>query len=110
MKFTELGLIVKFGPKVSTSEAISLWFVRKAFHGQIPVPEVYGWRTLTRENLSPQVFIYMHLIPGPTLEQRWDSMTWDDKQSVYNDLQVIVSQYRKAKQDESEKMIGKLDS
>ncbi|KAF2134432.1 phosphotransferase enzyme family protein [Dothidotthia symphoricarpi CBS 119687] len=106
--FEDLALIVKHGPNVSTSEAISLWAMRKVFHDQVPVPEVYGWRVVGGEGKIPEVFIYMQLIHGPTLEQRWDSMSHDDKQMVCVDLDNIVSQFRKLKQNGSEQVIGSL--
>jgi hypothetical protein len=42
--FTELKLFVKFGRKVSTAEGICLWAVKRHLQGQMPVPDVHGWR------------------------------------------------------------------
>lgn len=75
VQFEELNIIVKFGAYISTSEAINLWAIRRVFQNQVPVPEVYGWRVVERDGKTPEVFIYMQLIHGPTLDQRWDSMT-----------------------------------
>ena len=47
-KFEELGLAVKYGPSdyLRLEEAQTLYAIRKAFpNAEIPVPEVFGWRT-----------------------------------------------------------------
>lgn len=43
--------------------------VYERLRGRVPVPEVYGW-----EEDENQGFIYMELIPGDTLMERWGSM------------------------------------
>ncbi len=53
VKFEQLGLVVKFGPRVTTAEAQCLWIIRHTLRDKVPVPEVYGWRVDGRE-----VFVY----------------------------------------------------
>lgn len=65
VKFEELGLIVKFGPRVTVGEALCPWAIRRVLEDSAPVPEVYGWRIDGIE-----VFIYMELIQGDTLKER----------------------------------------
>ena len=72
--FPELQLDVKYGRRVTVDEAISIWVVKKYFGGQVPVPEPYGWRVR-----QDHVFIYMELVPGMTLEQRWSDPDFKEK-------------------------------
>jgi hypothetical protein len=62
VRFEDLGLIVKFGSNFSTTEAVSLWAIRKFFHDLVPVPKVYGWRVFEPEGQPREVFIYMQLM------------------------------------------------
>lgn len=109
MRFEDLGLIVKFGPDISISEAINLWAIRRVFQSLVPIPEVYGWRVLELEGKPPEVFIYMQLIQGPTLDKRWPTLSFTEKQMICNDLLAMVSCFRGLR-DESEHVIGKLTS
>jgi len=101
VKFEELNLIVKFGPTISTSEALCLWAIRKFLYGQVPVPEVYGWDSDGRH-----VFIYMQLIHGVTLFEQYDSLSSDDKRAICQDLRRIMSQLRAIRQSPSNQVIG----
>src|SRR5689334_18531305 len=51
VKFDELDLVVKFGHRVTVSEALALRAVCEMFKGEVPVPEVYGWKWEGREVL-----------------------------------------------------------
>jgi len=108
VRFEELGLIVKFGPGISVMEAVNLWAIRRAFQDLVPIPEVYGWRVLELEGKAPEVFIYMELIQGPTLEQRWPTLSFTEKQTICNDLHAMVSCFRGPIDNEPEHVIGKL--
>ena len=61
---------------------------------QVPVPEVYGWIVDCQ-----QVFLYMQLIRGPTLLERWGTMSYYDKRMVCSHLQFIIHSLRQTKQD-----------
>ncbi|PGH15523.1 hypothetical protein AJ80_05540 [Polytolypa hystricis UAMH7299] len=52
--------------------------------GDVPVPEVYGWRVD-----GDEVFIYMEHIQGQTLEQLWGTLEPDDCVSICNELRTI---------------------
>ena len=89
MKFEELGLIVKFGPHVTVEEALCMWAIRSVHNTDVPVPEVYGWRVDRTE-----VFIYMELVRGDTLQDRWDALSTDDRESICVHLRKITTSFR----------------
>jgi hypothetical protein len=101
-KFEELDLIVKFGQHVTISEAVCLKKIDQLFSKQVPVPEVYGWRV---DNQI--VFLYMQLVRGPTLLERWSTMNYQDKYSVCGHLRLILQTLRITKQDPFKTFIGK---
>jgi hypothetical protein len=107
VRFEDLGLIVKFGRDVSTLEAVNAWAIRRVFQDSVPIPEVYGWRVVEHGEIC-EVFIYMQLVHGPTLEQQWPVLSFDDKHSICNDLRTIVSRFRNLHDSESEQVIGRL--
>lgn len=90
VKFDNLGLLVKFGPHVYVEEALCLRFIHKDLSGKVPVPEVYGWRVE-----KGKVFIYMELIRGETLLDRWDLLCDSDRELICHQLRGIVSSPRK---------------
>ncbi|KAH7092035.1 phosphotransferase enzyme family protein [Paraphoma chrysanthemicola] len=105
VRFEDLGLIVKFGRHVSTTEAINLWAIRRVFRDIIPVPEVYGWRVFERDGMT-EVFIYMQLIQGPTLQQQWPELSATDKHTICGDLRAMVSCLRNLQDGEPQQVIG----
>jgi hypothetical protein len=100
--FESLSLLVKYGSCLTTSEAQCLWVVGKYLKGRVPVPEIYGWRRDGKE-----LFIYMELIRGHTLEQRWDNLTDPKRVNVCSQLRLIVQCFRQFEQDPSKPFIGK---
>lgn len=101
VKFEHLNLIVKFGPHVSVAEAQCLWLIRRVLPHEVPVPEVYGWRVDGRH-----VFIYMQLIRGQTLKDRWKLLSGPDKAAVCDQICQIVKSLRQIRQDPHDKFIG----
>ncbi|KAF2033336.1 phosphotransferase family protein [Setomelanomma holmii] len=81
--------------------------IRRVFQDVIPVPEVYGWRVLEQEGKTREVFIYMQLVQGPTLEQQWPELSATDKQTICSDLRAKVSCLRSLQDSESQQVIGK---
>lgn len=102
VKFEELGLLVKFGSRVTAAEAQCLWMIRKEFQDEVPVPDVYGWRIDGNET-----FIYMELIRGDTLRDRWDSLSVSDKTDVCHRLRQVTTSLRRLDQDPDHPIIGK---
>jgi hypothetical protein len=107
VRFEDLDLIVKFGRDVSRLEAVNAWAIRRVFQDSVPIPEVYGWRVVEHGEIR-EVFIYMQLVQGPTLKQKWPALSFDEKQSICNDLRAIVSRFRNLHDSEPEQVIGKL--
>lgn len=104
--FADLNLLVKFGKCVSVSEAVCLRAVKRTFgDGLIPVPvlEVFGWRS---EGDDAVVFIYMELIRGDSLHDRWDSLSDEDRTSVCNQLRPMIDPLRQVEQDPINSFIG----
>ncbi|EFE43102.1 hypothetical protein TRV_02107 [Trichophyton verrucosum HKI 0517] len=91
VRYEHLGLIVKYGraPEVTVAEGQLLWALRRTLP-TVPVPEVYGW---THDN--GQVFIYMELIKGVTLEQRWGFLGPAERVAICEQLREIILDYRR---------------
>jgi len=103
VRIPSLQLLVKYGTAVTIVEAESQTMVRDLLGGQVPVPEVFGW---TED--SGQKFIYMSLIEGDTLQERWATMNDHERQSVCKELKHLVATYRTLKQDEHDPYVGSL--
>lgn len=100
--FPSLGLLVKYGTEVTEAEGQCLSFLRRTLPKAVPVPEVYGWR-----KDGGQVFIYMELIDGVTLEKSWDTMIEDDRLAICRQLHHMVNLWRGLKQSSASPWIGR---
>ncbi|XHG04941.1 hypothetical protein AWENTII_008195 [Aspergillus wentii] len=100
--FENPNIFVKFGLYVTIAEAQCLWMIRQVFRGKIPVPELFGWRI----DDEGHVFIYMELIQGKRLADRWDGLDSVDKGVLRDQLCDIVGCLRQLEQDPSDKFIG----
>lgn len=101
VKFEHLKLIVKFGPCVVVEEALCLRMLRKTLPEKVPVPEVYGWRVE-----EGRVFIYMELIQGETLHDRWDHLSDQGKTLICAQLKEIIAVLRQLEPGPSDSFIG----
>lgn len=101
--FEASKVLVKFGPQVTKVEAQSLWFIKRTFGDEVPVPEIFGWQVDDEENY---VFLYMEFIQGQTLQDRWDGLDDLDKKSLCGQLCQIVNSLRQLEQDPSDQYIG----
>lgn len=99
--FEELGLFVKWGSSAQLSEAQCLYAVRQSLKGDVPVPEVYGWRTEGNEK-----YIYMEYVNGTSLEQVWPIMGHEDKAGICRELRKIYQRLRQVEQDPEDPFIG----
>lgn len=99
--FPELNLLVKFGRDISIAEGQCLWAIPRLLREDVPVPEIFGWCSDDGE-----VFIYMELIKGDTLEERWDDMDSGEKDSVCTQLRAILTSLRRLQQDPQDSFIG----
>lgn len=104
VRFEEMNLLVKFGPRVKTEEALNLRVIKKHLPDTVPVPEVYGWKIE-----GSCVFIYMELIRGESLHDRWDSLEASDKESLCHQLREIVSSIRQIEPGSGDSLIGIYD-
>ncbi|KFY82293.1 hypothetical protein V500_10650 [Pseudogymnoascus sp. VKM F-4518 (FW-2643)] len=95
-----LNLIVKYGSEITVAEGQCLWAIRHTL-SSIPVPEVYGWR---RDN--DEMFIYMELVDGITLEQAWPDLDLEEKLDICNQLRPMLEDLRGLQQDPSDTFIG----
>ncbi|KFZ25047.1 hypothetical protein V502_00471 [Pseudogymnoascus sp. VKM F-4520 (FW-2644)] len=98
-----LNLIVKYGSEITVEEGQCLWAIRHTL-SSIPVPEVYGWR---RDN--DEMFIYMELVDGITLEQAWPDLDLEEKLDICNQLRPMLEDLRGLQQDPSDTFIGSIN-
>jgi hypothetical protein len=101
--FPELRLLVKWGPvpQVTPHEALCLRALRTTFGDKFPVPEVFGWRVV-----DDVTFIYMCLIDGTTLNDRWPDLTDTEKAYACGHLRNIITALRSVRQGPSDTFIG----
>jgi len=93
-------LAVKISREPSLITAGRTMVVVKRFLPSVPVPEVYGWRTVDM-NQMPMYLLYMELIDGgaQTVDELWDSqMSGQDKISVVDQLAEMVNVWRRLEQ------------
>ncbi|KAF4946988.1 hypothetical protein FGADI_10753 [Fusarium gaditjirri] len=103
--FETLGLVVKFGkePRVTIAEGQCLWWLRQHLLS-VPVPEIYGW---TED--GGEVFLYMQLVEGVTLEKRWDFLNREDKNGICEQLRAMVVDLRQVKRDSNDEFLGQIN-
>ncbi|EME80733.1 uncharacterized protein MYCFIDRAFT_35254 [Pseudocercospora fijiensis CIRAD86] len=85
-------------------EAVTMRAMRQIFRNdEIPVPEIFGWRTYNAHN-----FVYMSLIHGQTLRKAWPSLTEADQARICEQLSSVVSSLRSITRGPTEKVIGSI--
>jgi predicted Ser/Thr protein kinase len=75
--------------------------VHQKLRGRVHVPEVYGW-----DEDDNQGFIYMELIAGDPLMQRWGAMTEEERISVCGELKLMARAWRTLEHDGKGTYIG----
>lgn len=101
VRFEDLKLVVKYGREITIAEALCLWAIRQLLPDQVPVPEVYGWC-----EDGGEFFIFMELIQGESLENKWESLSKLEKIDVCGQLRVMLSELRSLKQDPGNQFLG----
>lgn len=101
VRFEDLKLVVKYGSEITIAEALCLWAIRRLLPDQVPLPEVYGWC-----EDGGEFFIYMELIQGETLENKWESLSKPKRIDLCGQLRVILSELRSLKQDPENQFLG----
>ena len=104
VRFPGLNLMVKYGSYVKVAEGQCLWAIRRLLADAVPVPEVYGWCRDGKET-----FIYMELIQGDTLEDRWGGLGTEEKVDICAQLRRMVNALRQLRQDPADQFIGEED-
>lgn len=102
--FESLNLAVKVKHKstIKLEEVQAMIAIRRAFpNGEVPVPEVFGWR-----QHNEKIYIYQSLSPGTSLKQAWPSLTKAEKVSICGELSKIVAALRLIKQNTPHYFIG----
>jgi aminoglycoside phosphotransferase len=94
---------VKYGTEVTIAEGQCLLIIRNRFLQDIPVPEVYKWC-----KDDGQVFIYMELIDGVTLEKSWGGFEEEDRLAIWEQLRRMINAWRSRECDSDAAFIGKL--
>lgn len=69
----------------------------------VPVPEVLGWA-----EDGDQVFIYMSLIEGETLEQRWGVLNEEEREAICTELNGMVKAWSSLKYPDQGLYVGKI--
>ncbi|KAI1949003.1 hypothetical protein LOZ12_002726 [Ophidiomyces ophidiicola] len=100
---SSLGLFVKYGADVTIVEAQTQMMVREKLQGQVPVPEVFGWA-----EDGGQRFIYMSLVEGETLQERWSDMSNNERRAICKELKHLVKTWRALGQDGHDRYISSL--
>jgi hypothetical protein len=103
--FPSLGMCVKYGTEITIAEGQCLLFVRSKLSPYVPVPEVYGWC-----KDDGQVFVYMELVDGITLEESWEGMKEEDRLAVCEQLRGMIDAWRGLQCDLDSALISKFDA
>lgn len=96
IKIEDLNIAVKIDHEshLRLEELQTMRAIRQIFpDGEIPVPEVHGWR-----RHGEQIFIYMSLIRGKTLREAWPALSEGDKASLHVELSQVVASLRRIAQ------------
>ncbi|KAI1111244.1 kinase-like domain-containing protein [Nemania sp. NC0429] len=88
---------------LSKLEFLQVW-IREKLQGRVPVPEVFGWA-----EDQGQIFIYMDLIDGDPLNERWPSMMTEERLGICAELRSAVSAWRDLRQDEGACYVGSIN-
>jgi len=91
---SEMQLVIKYGPRVTIDEAVTMLMVKKVLGDLVPVPELFGWRVH-----QGTVFIYMELISCVTLQECWSSMELPGQHSICGQLCQIISSLRQVQHE-----------
>ncbi|KAF2674159.1 hypothetical protein BT63DRAFT_419466 [Microthyrium microscopicum] len=99
--FPELGLIVKFGSEITIAEGQCLWYLNSYLKDSVPTPEVFGWLQDGNE-----VFIYMELIKGDTLKERWPLLNEEEKGTICTQIGGCMEAWKELRQEKEPYFIG----
>ncbi|KAK4167911.1 kinase-like domain-containing protein [Cladorrhinum sp. PSN259] len=101
VKISKLGLLVKYGADVRYAEYEAQLKVYQQLQGRVRVPELYGWA-----QDGQQGFIYMALIEGQTMEERWKKLSEKERKNIFLELRGMINAWRALPQPGHEPYIG----
>ncbi|OBT60829.1 hypothetical protein VE03_09918 [Pseudogymnoascus sp. 23342-1-I1] len=104
IQFESLNLLVKYGKEITIAEGQCLWALRRFLPSQVPVPEIYGW---CEDN--GEVFVYMELVKGVTLEKIWGSLLKQEREVVCDQLRAMLLALRNLQQDTQDQFLGHIN-
>lgn len=99
----ELGLLVKYGTQVARAELEAQLYVYHQLNGRVPVPEVFGWA-----EEGGQGFVYMALVDGSTLAERWGGLTETERLVLCGELGEMVKAWRGLRLEGESGYVGEL--
>lgn len=111
VRFSNLGILVKWGEYITPAEAVCLHTLRTEFGDQVPVPELYGWHDQPadpRRGLPRLVFIYMEEVIGHTLKERYESLQSEEEAAIAHQLGAMIAHLRTLRPCSSEPCVGEL--
>lgn len=105
LKIPSLGLLIKYGASITRAEVETQIFLYKQLRNHhIPIPEVFG-----HAEDNDQRFIYMALMPGDTLQERFAKLTAMELRALCAELRGMVKTWHSIlKQNEADVYIGTL--
>lgn len=71
----------------------------------MPVLEVFRWT-----DVEHQTFLYITLVDGVTLSERWAGMNENEREAVCLELNYMAKAWRALRQGENHPSIGKWDT
>ena len=80
-----------------------MWAICQKLKNRVPVPEVYGW---CRD--GEEVFIYMQLVEGPTLDEVMHKLPRTQLLHVMDQLRIILHELRSIGQGRGNEFLGRL--
>lgn len=98
-----LGLLVKYGQDVTFTEVETQVFIHEQLRNHhVPTPEVFGYA-----EDEGQRFIYMALMEGDSLQERFAKLTEVERRAVCAELRGMVDTWRRVlEQDQADLYIG----
>ena len=99
--YKDLKLLVKYGRQITQAEGQCLWAIHHHLNACVPVPEIFGW-----SEDADEVFLYMELIDGDTLEHRWDSLSDIEREKLCAELHHMTEAWRGLQQVSTPAFVG----
>ncbi|EPS41439.1 hypothetical protein H072_4673 [Dactylellina haptotyla CBS 200.50] len=103
IRFTEDNLIVKWGEYVTIAEGQVYWMLQTHLKGEIPAPEIYGWRTE-----GNQVFLYLEYITENQLEEVHHELGTESRSKINSQIRSIKTALLRLRQNPTQEFLGSI--